>query len=82
MYRFLWGGWVARPIAFYFCAVALVPCLILFGVVCVVALSFSPCFVRSHCSNWSPLSLNRVQPNRALLSVLVPNMLSVSALLG
>ena len=24
MDRFLWGGWVARPSAFYFCTVALV----------------------------------------------------------
>nr|DAP73754.1 MAG TPA: hypothetical protein [Caudoviricetes sp.] len=36
---FLLGGWVARPSAFLFCALALVPCLILFVLVC---LSFSP----------------------------------------
>ena len=42
MNRFLWGGWVARPSAFYFCA-----CTgrLVFGVVLV-------CSVLSHCSDW------------------------------
>ena len=37
MNRFLLGGWVARPRAFYFVAFLCSPCLILFGL---VALSF------------------------------------------
>ena len=31
MYIFLWGGWVARPSAFLFFTLTLVPCLILSG---------------------------------------------------
>lgn len=56
MNRFLLGGWVARPSAFFIFALALVPCLILFGFVAVLnpsalgrpCSSLFPCLILPH----------------------------------
>lgn len=50
---FLLGGWVARPSAFYFFALSLVPCLILFGLVALLFVVALP-VLSIRRSNWSP----------------------------
>lgn len=78
---FLLGGWVARPSAFLFFALALVSCLILFDLVAllfVVALPFSVCL----CCSWSPLFTLFHCQSLLIARVPVPSMPSISASLG
>lgn len=86
MNRFLWGGWVARPSAFYFVAFLCLPCLILFGLVAMPFFVGSAFRCRLTCSQYSLFQLvARVLScllSRRCLTVQVPSIPSIPALLG
>lgn len=82
---FLWGGWVARPSAFLFFALTLVPCLILSGLrgrSAFCCRSFFFAFLDSSTLLQLVDWLNRVQSCCTLSPVPVPSIPSISALLG